>query len=81
MAVSRQFDCRAEASRTVSNSVADGIENETGPLARIKGVWRYQILLSSPQRAALRKAVEAMMVGKKFRGVDVAIYVDPITML
>ncbi|HEV2722040.1 MAG TPA: primosomal protein N', partial [Thermoanaerobaculia bacterium] len=51
------------------------------PLARIKGVWRYQILLRSPQRAALRKAVEAVMVGKKFRGVDAAIDVDPINIL
>jgi len=51
------------------------------PLARIKGVWRYQILLRSPQRAALRKAVEAAMVGKKWKGVDVAIDVDPINIL
>ena len=51
------------------------------PLARIKGVWRYQILLRSPHRAALRKAVEAVMVGKKFKGVDVAIDVDPINIL
>jgi primosomal protein N' (replication factor Y) (superfamily II helicase) len=51
------------------------------PLARIKGVWRYQILLRSPQRAALRKAVEGVMVGKKWRGVDVAIDVDPINIL
>lgn len=51
------------------------------PLARIKGVWRYQILLRSPQRANLRKAVEAVMVGRKWRGVDVAIDVDPINIL
>jgi primosomal protein N' (replication factor Y) len=51
------------------------------PLARIKGVWRYQILLRSPQRAALRKAVEAVMIGKKWKGVDVAIDVDPINIL
>jgi primosomal protein N' (replication factor Y) len=51
------------------------------PLARIKGVWRYQILLRSPQRAGLRKAVEAVMVGKKWRGVDVAVDVDPINIL
>jgi primosomal protein N' (replication factor Y) len=51
------------------------------PLARIKGVWRYQILLRSPQRAALRKAVEGVMVGKKWKGVDVAIDVDPINIL
>jgi primosomal protein N' (replication factor Y) len=51
------------------------------PLARIKGVWRYQILLRSPQRAGLRRAVEAVLVNRKWRGVDVAIDVDPINIL
>jgi primosomal protein N' (replication factor Y) len=51
------------------------------PMSRIKGVYRYQILLRSPQRSALRKAVEAVMIGKKWKGVDVAIDVDPINIL
>jgi primosomal protein N' (replication factor Y) len=51
------------------------------PLARIKGVFRYQILLRSPQRTPLRRAVEAAVVGKKWRGVDLAIDVDPINIL
>ncbi|HSP34394.1 MAG TPA: primosomal protein N' [Thermoanaerobaculia bacterium] len=51
------------------------------PLARIKGVWRYQILLRSPQRVALRRAVEAVVVGKKWKGVEVALDVDPINIL
>ena len=51
------------------------------PLSRIKGVWRYQILLRSPQRIALRRAVEAVVAGRKWRGVDVAIDVDPINIL
>jgi len=51
------------------------------PLARIKGVWRYHILVRSPQRVALRKAVESVMLGKKWKGVDVAIDVDPLNML
>jgi primosomal protein N' (replication factor Y) len=51
------------------------------PLARIKGVWRYHILVRSPQRVALRKAVEAVMLRKKWKGVDVAIDVDPLNML
>jgi primosomal protein N' (replication factor Y) len=51
------------------------------PLARIKGVYRYQILLRSPQRVALRKAVEAAIVGRKWKGVDVAVDVDPINIL
>jgi primosomal protein N' (replication factor Y) len=51
------------------------------PLARIKGVWRYQILLRSAQRTALRRAVEAVMLSRKLKGVDVAIDVDPINIL
>ncbi len=51
------------------------------PLARIKGVYRYQILLRSPHRAALRKAVESVMAGRKWSSVNVAIDVDPINIL
>ena len=51
------------------------------PLARIKGVWRYQILLRSPQRTGLRRTVESVMLSRKLRGVDVAIDVDPINIL
>lgn len=51
------------------------------PMSRIKGVYRYQILLRSPHRSALRKAVEGVMVGRKWRGVEVAVDVDPISIL
>jgi primosomal protein N' (replication factor Y) (superfamily II helicase) len=51
------------------------------PLARIKGVWRYQILLRSPQRTTLRRAVEAVLLPRKWKGVEVAIDVDPINIL
>jgi primosomal protein N' (replication factor Y) len=51
------------------------------PLARIKAVWRYQILLRSPHRVGLRRAVEAVLLTRKWKGVDVAIDVDPINIL
>ncbi|HYI09685.1 MAG TPA: primosomal protein N' [Thermoanaerobaculia bacterium] len=51
------------------------------PMARIKGVWRYQILLRSAQRTALRRAVEAVLLPRKWKGVEVAIDVDPINIL
>ena len=51
------------------------------PMARIKGVWRFQILLRSPMRTALRRAVEAVLLPRKWKGVDVAIDVDPINIL
>jgi primosomal protein N' (replication factor Y) (superfamily II helicase) len=51
------------------------------PLARLKGVWRYQILLRSPHRTALRNAVAAVLLPRRWKGVDVAIDVDPINIL
>ena len=51
------------------------------PLARIKGVYRFQILLRSPHRVALRRAVEGVMGGRKWAGVAVAVDVDPINIL
>jgi primosomal protein N' (replication factor Y) len=51
------------------------------PMSRIKGVYRYQILLRAPHRSALRKAVESVMLGRKWKGVEVAIDVDPINIL
>jgi primosomal protein N' (replication factor Y) (superfamily II helicase) len=51
------------------------------PLARIKGVWRFQILLRSPLRTALRRAVEAVLLPRRWKGVEVAIDVDPINIL
>ncbi|HET8799049.1 MAG TPA: primosomal protein N', partial [Thermoanaerobaculia bacterium] len=51
------------------------------PLARIKAVWRYQILLRSPHRSGLRRAVEAVVVPRRWKGVEVAIDVDPINIL
>ena len=51
------------------------------PLARIKGVYRFQILLRSAHRVALRRAVEGVMGGRRWSGADVAIDVDPINIL
>ena len=51
------------------------------PLARIKGVWRHHILLRSPQRVGLRRAIDAVVTGRKWRGVEVAIDVDPLNLL
>jgi primosomal protein N' (replication factor Y) (superfamily II helicase) len=51
------------------------------PMARIKGVFRYQILIRSTQRTALRRAVESVMAGRRWKGVDFIIDVDPINIL
>lgn len=51
------------------------------PIARIKGVWRYHIMVRSAQRAAMRRAVAAAILGRKWKGVEIAIDVDPLNML
>jgi primosomal protein N' (replication factor Y) len=51
------------------------------PLARIKGVFRYQILLRGPERTKLRRAVESVMLDRKWKGVEWAIDVDPLNIL
>ena len=68
-----------EAIRPLSGTRIQG--PAPAPMSRIKGVYRYQILLRSPHRTALRKAVESVMVGKKWKGVEVAVDVDPINIL
>ncbi|HVR42512.1 MAG TPA: primosomal protein N' [Thermoanaerobaculia bacterium] len=51
------------------------------PLARIKGVWRYQILVRSAHRPALRRAVERAVLAESFRGADLVVDVDPVNIL
>ena len=51
------------------------------PLARIKGVFRYQILVRGPERGKLREAVARGALGRSFPGVDVVVDVDPINIL
>ena len=51
------------------------------PLARIKGVHRYQILLRAQNRSALRRAVESTILASRHRGAEVIIDIDPINIL
>jgi len=51
------------------------------PLARIKGVYRFQILIRSAHRVPLRQAVERVVRGFSFRGVELVVDVDPINIL
>jgi primosomal protein N' (replication factor Y) (superfamily II helicase) len=78
------------ASRECGSLLEAAVEPLTGtriqgpaaaPLARIKGVWRFQILVRSPHRVALRRAVEAVILPRAFKGVEVVIDVDPINIL
>ncbi|HEX8253688.1 MAG TPA: primosomal protein N' [Thermoanaerobaculia bacterium] len=78
------------ASRECGRMLEQAVEPLTGtrvqgpapaPVARIKGVWRFQILLRSPQRTNLRRAVEAVVLPRKWKGVEVVIDVDPLNIL
>ncbi len=52
------------------------------PLSRIKGVFRYQILLRSSSRAPMHKAVTEVMQGMTSpTGVTVVVDVDPLNIL
>jgi primosomal protein N' (replication factor Y) len=51
------------------------------PLARIKGVYRYQLLARSAKKAALRSAVDRAVNGARVGGVDVIVDVDPLDIL
>ncbi len=78
-AADRGGELLEKALRSVSDARIQG--PAPAPLARIKGVFRYQILVRSAQRAALRRAVESAFVGSKFPGADVVIDVDPVNVL
>jgi primosomal protein N' (replication factor Y) len=78
------------AARDAGRMLEEAVEPLTGtriqgpapaPVARIKAVWRYQILLRSPQRINLRRAVEAVLLPRKWKGVEVVIDVDPLNIL
>lgn len=76
------FDSGRRLEEAVKNVAGTRIQGPApAPMARIKGVFRYQILVRSPQRTALRRAVESVMSGRRWKGVDVAIDVDPINIL
>jgi len=51
------------------------------PLARIKGVYRYQILLRGPNRSLLRQLVTRHVIPFKRTGVEITIDVDPLNIL
>jgi primosomal protein N' (replication factor Y) len=75
-------ECGAALEKAVGAIAGTRIQGPApAPLARIKGVYRYQILLRSPHRARLREAVESVMLPRRWNGVDVAIDVDPIDIL
>ena len=51
------------------------------PLARIKGAYRFQGLLRSSNRYAIRSAVEKAITLHNYPGIDVVVDVDPLNIL
>lgn len=79
-AAARGGELLEEATKGISGVRIQG--PAPAPLARIKGVHRYQILLRAANRVALRRAVESTIVGgKPPRGVEVVVDVDPVNIL
>jgi primosomal protein N' (replication factor Y) (superfamily II helicase) len=76
----------SELGKRIERAVA-GIEDvrlqgpAPAPLARIKGSYRFQILVRSSRRAALRNAVDAAVTGYQPKGVDVTLDVDPLNLM
>ena len=76
------LDCGQRLEEAVAPLAGTRIQGPApAPLSRIKGEWRYQILVRSPHRIALHRAVEGAVGGRKWRGVEVAVDVDPINIL
>jgi primosomal protein N' (replication factor Y) len=76
----------SEAATAIEGALGDGtgvrIQGPApAPLARIKGVFRYQILLRGSERNVLRRALEQALHGRKWPGVELTIDVDPINIL
>ncbi|MFA6955476.1 MAG: primosomal protein N' [Thermoanaerobaculia bacterium] len=65
--------------RTIADARVQG--PAPAPLARIKGVFRYQVLVRSAERAKLRRAVDGALEASFPPGVDVIVDVDPINIL
>ncbi|MBI2213683.1 MAG: primosomal protein N' [Acidobacteria bacterium] len=68
-----------ERVRTIGDARVQG--PAPAPLARIKGVFRYQVLVRSAERAKLRRAVDTALEAALPPGVDVIVDVDPINIL
>ena len=84
----------ADAVERVADELGKHVESETlplgdvrlqgpapAPLARIKGVYRFQILARSKKRSALRRAIQRAVAATNSAGTDVVIDVDPINVL
>lgn len=81
-------DARAAAQRVaeaVRAQVAGGMVEVRGPakapIERVRGKWRYMVLLLSKSAGALGRAAAAARGARVPRRVDVAIDIDPAVVL
>jgi primosomal protein N' (replication factor Y) len=51
------------------------------PLERIRGQWRWQLLLTAPRREPLRQVLDRMETAKLARGTRRVVEVDPLSTL
>ncbi|MBN2197315.1 MAG: primosomal protein N' [Polyangiaceae bacterium] len=76
-----EADRVAAIARQVSSPGLRVLGPAPSPLARLRGRYRYQLLLRAPTRASLRPALAAVARAEVRREVRLAIDVDPVSML
>ncbi len=91
MAVIRFESKNGAASRAAAETAArsagplpDGVRLRgpaPAPIERIRGAWRWQILLNAPNREALRRVIEAVESNPPGRTVKMIVDVDPLSTL
>lgn len=74
----------AQAAAQAANPLPAGVRLRgpaPAPIERIRGSWRWQILLNAPNRDVLRQVIEAVESDPPARTVKTIVDVDPLTTL
>jgi primosomal protein N' (replication factor Y) len=74
----------AETATRLAVPLPDGVRLRgpaPAPIERIRGAWRWQILLNAPNREALRRVIEAVESNPPGRTVKMIVDVDPLSTL
>jgi primosomal protein N' (replication factor Y) len=74
----------AREARQLADPLPDGVRIRgpaPAPIERIRGAWRWQLLLSGPNREALRTVIDRIETGTTTRSVRRVVDVDPLSTL
>jgi primosomal protein N' (replication factor Y) len=70
-----------ELSRTLAGGKADVIGPAESPLARIRGRYRWQLLLRGKQSGLLHLLTQRLLEGAEHHGLDIQVDVDPVNFM